>query len=201
MTDTAPDKPNRKAIIQGSLVIGLPLLAMAAAYLFFPANSQQKDDLLSWLGTTNHGTLIEPRKTITGEVFTTTTGKPWQVGGNSKWKLLVASNGACDEPCQQALYLTRQIHSLIPKRKNRLERAYISDQPASDSLLQLLTEAHASMPALVDSGAFKAQLIDSNVPHNCQGCYYLVAPNGELVLFYTPEHEYKKVIKDLKVLL
>ncbi|UTW44604.1 hypothetical protein KFE80_09375 [bacterium SCSIO 12696] len=200
MTEPMP-KTNRKAVLQGSLVIGLPLLAMALAYLFFPANSEQQKELLSWLGTTNHGTLIEPRQSIKGEVFTAASGETWQVGENSKWKLLVAANGPCDELCQQALYLTRQIHTLIPKRKNRLERAYISDQPASDSLLQLLQEAHAGMPALLDNGAFKARVAKTNAPQNCQGCYYLVAPNGELVLFYTPENEYKKVIKDLKVLL
>ena len=155
MTDS--EKPNRKAAVQGGLVIALPLIAVIAAYVFFPANSEQQKDLLDWLGTTNHGTLIEPKQTIEGEVFTTASGKAWQVGENTKWKLLVASNGPCDESCQQALYLTRQIHTLIPKRKNRLERAYISDQPASDSLLQLLKEAHTDIPALVDNGAFSEQ--------------------------------------------
>ncbi|MDM3870815.1 hypothetical protein QSV34_05550 [Porticoccus sp. W117] len=202
MTETTTNKSNRKAIIQGSLVIGLPLLAMAAAYLFFPANSQQKDDLLSWLGTTNHGTLVEPRVSIAGDTFSANDGQPWQVGANNKWKLMVATHGTCDDACQQALYLTRQIHKLIPKRINRLERFYISSQPASPDLQQLLESEHGNIPALLDSsGVFFDKIAQSNAPDDCQGCYYLIAPDGEMVLFYTPQHEYKKVIKDLKVLL
>ncbi|MCV6604791.1 MAG: hypothetical protein OIF34_05775 [Porticoccaceae bacterium] len=201
MTDSASNNTNRKALLQGSLVIGLPLLAMAAAYLFFPANPQQKDDLLSWLGTTNHGTLVEPRVSIAGDTFIASDGQSWQAGSNSKWKLIVASDGPCGEACQQALYLTRQIHKLIPKRVNRLERFYLGSQPASDELQTLLQEAQGGLPALTDNGSFFSKLAQSNAPQNCQGCYYLIAPDGEMVLFYTPQHEYKKVIKDLKVLL
>ena len=193
---------NKKSLLQGSLIVAMPLIAVAAAYIFFPDNQQQRDDLLSWLGTTNHGELIEPRQSIADMSFATADGKQWQAGDNSKWKLVVADNGNCGDPCQTALYLNRQTHKLIPKRLNRLERFYVSQQPLGQALQQRLAEEYPGVTVLLDSNGQLQQLLDlTNVPDQRNGFYYLIAPTGELVLFYTPDHEYKKVIKDLKVLL
>ena len=198
---------SKKSLLQGSLVVAMPLIAIAAAYFFFPNNQQQRDDLLSWLGTTNHGELVEPSQSIADLSFikqssATAEGGQWQVGGNHKWKLVVVDNGDCDAACQQALYLNRQTHKLIPKRTNHLERFYISTQLPGRAQQQRLMEEYPGVTALLDSNNQFQQLLDTtNVPGNRDGFYYLIAPNGELVLYYTPEHKYKRVIKDLKVLL
>lgn len=193
---------NKKALWQAGLIIALPVIAVVAGYLFFPSNEQQRDNLLSWLGTTNHGVLIEPVRTIADLTFATPSGENWQAGGNSKWKLAVVDNGNCDEPCQNALYLTRQIHKLIAKRANRVERLYISEQSLTGQQQQMMEKEYPATTVLLDrSHQFQQQLADTNVPDNRTGFFYLLDSRGQLVLFYTPEHEYKKVIKDLKVLL
>ena len=197
---------NNKSLLQGSLIVAMPLIAVAAAYFFFPSNQQQRDDLLSWLGTTNHGELVEPGQSIADVSFATADGRQWQIGKNHKWKLVVADSGECGDACQAALYLSRQIHKLIPKRINHLERLYISQQSPSQAQQQRLTEEYPGVIALLDSNDQFQQLLDlTNVrldnSANRDGFYYLIAPGGEMVLFYTPDHEYKQVIKDLKVLL
>lgn len=197
---TMTDK--NKALWQAGLIVALPAIAVAAAYLFFPGDQQQRDRLLSRLGATNHGVLIEPARTIARLGFTTVGGKGWQVGGNSKWKLVVASDGECGKPCQNALYLTRQIHKLLPRRSHRLERFYISQRPPSDRQQQLLAEQYPATRVLLDSAHhLQRQLAGTNVPANREGFFYLLDSRGRLVLFYSPQHEYKQVIKDLKVLL
>lgn len=185
------------------VIVGLPFLAMGLARLLFPTTENERDQLLDFLGTRNQGVLIETPTTIAEITLSTSDGTVWQASGeNGKWKLVVVGDADCDNACRQSLYLTRQIHRLLPKRSTRLERLYIGSGDPSPALAKWLKQEYPGMTVLRDAGLGIDGLLDhAGVPSQRSGLFYLLDPRGYLVMYYTPEHDYKQVIKDLKVLL
>lgn len=191
----------KKLPVQGLLIVFMPVLVIAAVYFIFPNTVSERDSLLSALGTTNHGQLVEPAVTIDGVVGTRENGDP-------KWQLMIVDDGSCQQRCQQALFITRQIHKLMPKRANRFERAFITTSTLNEEAKSLLAEQYPTVQTLENTdGQLQQLLASTNVPWQENGVIYLVDPRGYLVLYYLEEQhyqqqgDYKKIIKDLKVLL
>lgn len=49
-----------------------------AGFLLFPTTEEQRNSLLSSLGTTNHGEFVLPAVSIEGLTLEDTEGNPWQ---------------------------------------------------------------------------------------------------------------------------
>lgn len=181
------------------LVLLIPVAAVAASYWLLPNSDDQREQLLADMGTTNHGIWIKAQKGLADLPLTGLSANTWQ--DNGKWKLVIADNGDCVEPCQQALFISRQLHTLLAKRADRIERLYLSpDQPAAEQL-ERLNKQYPSVVALRDNGSFDQLMNDSNLPDQRDGFIYLADSKGNLVLYYPVGQDYKEIIKDLKVLL
>ncbi|WIO74247.1 hypothetical protein QP938_13235 [Porticoccaceae bacterium LTM1] len=181
------------------LVLLIPVAAVAASYWLLPRSDDQRDQLIADMGTTNFGTWIQAEQGLADLPLAGLSAGPWQ--DNGKWKLVIADNGDCGEPCQQALFITRQLHTLLAKRADRIERLYLSpDQPIAEQQ-QRLKEQYPSVLTVHDGGSFSELLNNSNIPDQRDGFIYLADSKGKLVLYYPAGQNYKEIIKDLKVLL
>lgn len=187
--------------LQAWLIIGIPVLGILLMYWALPDNQDDRDSLITTLGTTNHGTLIYPAIDASAAQWLGTDGTYLEFGGqNTRWKLIVLADGRCHDACQKSLYITAQIHKLIPKRMNRIERLYVSANALENDISAQLSAAYPGL--LVVEGAMTELLAaNGNVPLERDDVFYLMDSKGQIVMYYHSEHDYKKIIKDLKVLL
>lgn len=208
-------KTNNRMVLM--LVAGLPLTMILGATWLWYFVVHGNLDLVGSLGTSNQGSLVQPPRQIADVVLVQPDGSPYVYGSDEpRWTMLVPSaGGSCDSICENALYLTRQIHVALGKDFNRLRRVYasetipndtvlefqqLSDQrPAPPSFQQLLSEEHKGMQALVlPPGGFQ-QLFGEAAED--ASTWYLVDPSGWIMMSYNKDITYKDVISDLKFLL
>ena len=140
---------------------------------------------------------------------------PWS-NVDHQWTLLVTHQGdRCGAPCEQKLYLTRQIHLALGKEFPRVRRMLISDRAPSDTGMSvaelsdgkpapadfsaLLASEHGSVAvARMDVAAWPALFPETLTSEDV---WYLVDPAGWVMMTYDSADSYKDVISDLKFLL
>ena len=113
------------------------------------------------------------------------------------------------------MYVTRQIHVSLGKEYNRLRRVYVSDVPATDTVLDvprlsdghptpdkfaayLVKEHHGVQDLTLSSDSLQALFPELSAD---RGTWYLVDPEGWVMMSYSEHVAYKDVIADLKFLL
>lgn len=214
MTEAEQIRGNRLVLLT---IAGIPLTMILAATWLWYFVIEGDLDLVGALGTSNSGTLVQPPRQIDDQELREDTGALLQYGDfEPKWALVVPGAGAsCDQSCEQALYITRQIHIAIGKEFNRIRRLYLSevspgdsslgvatlsdDRPAPASFRELLETEHRGLKALtLSEGGYRALFAEHQVDAST---WYLVDPGGWIMMSYNSEIHYKDVISDLKFLL
>jgi hypothetical protein len=214
MSEAEQIRGNRLVLLT---IAGIPLTMILAATWLWYFVIQGDLDLVGALGTSNSGTLVQPPRQLDELEMREDTGALFKYSDfEPKWALVVPGQGAsCDESCEQALYVTRQIHIAIGKEFNRIRRLYLSEvpprdtsldvatlsdgRPAPDSFSKLLQTDHRGLKTLTlpeggSSTLFPEQRVDAST-------WYLVDPGGWIMMSYNSEIHYKDVISDLKFLL
>lgn len=152
--------------------------SVGAAYvLFFAAREGGV-----W-GTTNYGTFVTPPVTVAELTLSDDRGRQLTEGGT--WWLWVVSPGECGSACAQAVHQLRQLHVLLNKDADRVQRALVTPPDATPAVLD-------EYPRLEHLTGDLARL-DEGI--------YIVDPIGNLVLHYPLEDAGKPVLEDIKKLL
>ena len=92
----------------------------------------------------NHGELIQPTKALPDIPTRTLQGEAGQLTAlKGQWLLISVSSGACDERCQQHLYLQRQILTGLGRERDRTDWVWLIDDeaPVPPSIQPGLAEA------------------------------------------------------------
>lgn len=198
-----PDNSSSKVIF--SLIIGIPLLVIAFSSLLYQMANR---DVIS-LGTVNNGTLIQPPLDIAKLDPRHRNDETVQFNQpDSLWQFVVVGDGYCEQACEAMLYLTRQTHTALGKKMNRVGRMYLNTSPAySAELDQLLINEHEKLTSVfIDDEAYR----NSRLPLSDEARgFYVVDPKGWVMMFYElPDLEQetltstgKLIIKDMKRLL
>jgi hypothetical protein len=199
------------------LIAGIPVTMILGATWLWYFVVRGDLDLIGVLGTANRGTLIQPPRQIDDAQLLDQNGAVIRYPDlGRKWTMLIpAAGNRCDTICQDSLYLTRQLHVALGKDYNRLARLYLSDarvddteltvpelndqRPAPTSLAALLADEHRGLKALtVDPGDFARMFAEFR---SDPSTWYLVDPDGWIMMSYNSGVNYKEVIADLKFLL
>ena len=173
MTDAT--KKNRRLLLA---MFGIAFLTLGGSYLLF-YNAQ---DGGVW-GTTNKGAFVDPPLALMDLGLIDSGGQP-VTEGITWWLLLVAPEG-CIDACADASHQLRQLHVLLNKDADRLQRGLVTRQGVVPEVL----EDYPGMAHLTSESTALAEGI------------YIVDPIGNLVLFYPLEDAGKPVLTDLKKLL
>ena len=199
------------------LIAGIPVtVILVATWLwYFVVNGDL--DLVGMLGTANRGTLVQPPRQLDERELRDTNGRRFKYEDlEPRWTMLVPGAGAsCDEACEHSLYVTRQIHLAMGEGFIRLQRMYISESNAKDTELQVqeLSDHHPAPPDFAQYLAHEHQGLKTLTlargdyelllaEHGADpGTWYLVDPQGWIMMSYNGEVPYKDVIADLKFLL
>jgi hypothetical protein len=198
------------------LIAGIPVTIILVSTWLWYYVVQGNLDLVSMLGTSNNGTLVQPPRELEGKDLSEAGGLPFHYSElDPKWTFLIPGNAVCDVQCEKNLYLTRQIHTALGKGFNRIQRIYLSATPAADTAIgfpaqsdkrpapatfnEFVDVEHRGLKALkIDSAAFAALTAEFAADPTT---WYLVDPAGWVMMSYNGEVDYKGVISDMKFLL
>ena len=159
-----------------------PVVLAYAAYYLMPRDAR-----------VNYGTLLPTRPladiagvAIDGNRFSTNDLR-------GRWAMLYAAGGACEPPCEQALYASRQARTIQNAERERVRRVWlVSDDRVPDP--RLLGEHPDLVVARVSADALRT------LPEGGQRIY-LIDPHGNLVLAWPAQPDIKALANDLSRLL
>lgn len=198
MNDRNPRFTNHLQLL---LMVVILVATLLLGFYMMPRSPAEREQLLRELGTTNHGQLLIPPRSIAELHLQDSDGKPWSRPGPSpKWQLLIVSGDRCGESCQQLLYTTRQVHVRLGKYTSRLQRVYLglAGQLAPAELEALKKNHPYLQPVYADRETFMAWLgaLDSNLT-KLSGLALLVDPRGDAMMAYTTSHSGNEMLEDL----
>ena len=108
----------------------------------------------------------------------------------------MAGAGPCDAACKQWIVATRQVHVALYKQMGRVQRTWLTDQPAPDPapLLAIQPDLHT---AVTDSATARTAFDLSTSGHRV----YVVDPMGQIILRYAHDADPRGILKDMERLL
>ncbi len=178
------------------LIAGLPLTMILAATWLWVYVEQGDIDLVDILGTANRGELVAPPRAL-AEL-----GIPAPAVDNADWTILIPARNTCDRQCEHLLYYTRQIRTAMGKYTKRIRLGALVFDPALATELAARLEAeHPNLEFLYTPQSRWQQLMDDVESRDVAPGYYLVDPQGWIMMSYQPEADGKDVMADLKFLL
>ena len=176
-------RPNRSKLIVLLLIFFVPL---AIAFALYYGSSWRPT------GTTNHGQLLLPLRTVPQEVALL----------HGKWSLVVLADGQCDEDCRTALVLARQTRLALNQDSPRVTRVLLATGHCCDR--NYLDEAHPGLQTLdMDAvgAAAGAALLATFPATGLHDGLFIVDPLGNVVMRFGLHDTPKDLLTDLKKLL
>lgn len=95
-------------------------------------------------GRSSYGQLIEPQRDMPAWVAATADGKPQPLRAlQGQWLLVSVAGGGCAAPCENHLYLQRQLRESLGKDKERVDWVWLVDDaaPVREALQPALSQA------------------------------------------------------------
>lgn len=197
--DPAQRRSGRIRFLLLAAIFAAPVLGAYLFYFYLPE--------LQPTGRTNQGHLIVPAKPIEvtelrdmkGELF-----EPPLL--QEKWTLLQIGASDCREVCQRMLWNSRQVRTSLGRRMTRVQRVYVAtDRDNAEFLDDWFYQEHSDLQiAFTDHASaddFVAFFSARKAPADSSDYIYLIDPNGNWLMYYTPEDEPGGMLKDLKKLL
>lgn len=193
------------------LMIAMLAGVVVAGFLMFPKTEEQRNSLLSRLGTTNHGEFVLPPVPIVDLKLTGIDQSSWHFADQKiKWRMVIAGTGSCVEQCREMLYLTRQVHISLGKYSRRFERLYFAlGEDLTQEAAEYIKLNHPFLKVLkTDKYGFEAMLKETNAPLYVSGSSdhhtmraYLVDQKGLIMMSYTLANEGNEIIEDIEHLM
>jgi hypothetical protein len=145
-------------------------------------------------GRTNHGALLEPIVNVADRVPESTLFP----AAERRWLLIYRNTGECGEECLRSLYTIRQLRLMLGREMSRLDRVFLHGSDAPDTLSA--RQEYEGLIAVHEPGV--GDLLAAKTPAGLEpGGYYLVDPNGNLVMYFDPGLEPGDIVDDIKKLL
>ena len=132
-------------------------------------------------GRRNYGELIDPQRTLPALTVATPNGTPVPLASlKGQWLLVSVAGGVCDAPCQNHLYLQRQLRESLGKEKDRLDWVWLVNDNADipDALAPALQKATVLR---VDGAALNAWLAPAAGQQQADHLY-VVDPMGNWMM-------------------
>jgi cytochrome oxidase Cu insertion factor (SCO1/SenC/PrrC family) len=195
------DLQQRRGRRQLLLLAALFFVPLAIAFWLYYGGSGWRP-----VGGTNKGDLIDPAVPLPEVALARPDGNATAADFlRGKWTVAYLGDGACDERCRNALYLSRQTRIALNKDTDRVQRVFLATSPDIDARF-IATEHPDLQLALVGADAGSQTLLaaipalDGIAPSGA-GRLYLIDPLGNLVLSYAATAPDKALLTDIKKLL
>lgn len=184
-------------------IAGLPLLVMLAATLLFRATQDGDINLVETLGTGNRGDLLRPAQEVAKLDLRDLAGKPFSWPAGKHWTVVVATFDGCDNRCLETLMTTRQVHLALGRAEDRVRRLLLLiDAPMAAETAAVIAKEHPHISIATTSRAAVDALFSQQQKFGpASAAWYLVDPQGWMMMHYGANHIGKDLLTDLKHLL
>jgi len=197
VNDNLPRRGQRQLVLLAALFF-VPLAV--AFWLYYGPTSWRP------VGGTNKGDLVDPAVPLPAVALAKPDGTRTSTDFlQGKWTIAYLGDGACNERCREALYLSRQSRIALNKDMDRVQRVFLATGNCCDS--EFLAAEHPDLAVAVlgndaDSRALLAKIPAlGGVPPATAGRLYVIDPLGNLVLSYSAAAPDKALLTDVKKLL
>jgi cytochrome oxidase Cu insertion factor (SCO1/SenC/PrrC family) len=201
MNTPREDLQQRRGRRQLLLLAALFFVPLAIAFWLYYGGSGWRP-----VGGTNKGDLVDPAVPLPEVALLRPDGSTTATDFlRGKWTVAYLGDGACDERCRKALYLSRQTRIALNKDMDRVQRVFLATSPGIDG--QFMATEHPDLQlALVGADAGSQALLASfpaldGIAPAAAGRLYLIDPLGNLVLSYAAAAPDKALLTDVKKLL
>jgi hypothetical protein len=200
--NTTPDahqqRRGRRQLVILAAIFFVPLLV--AFWLYYGPGDWRPT------GGTNKGDLIDPAVPLPAVALARPDGtrtSPDFLRG--RWTIAYVGDGACDERCRKALYLSRQSRVALNKDMDRVQRVFLATGNCCDAAFMAAEHPDVSIAVLGDDADSQALLASfpelDGVGAASAGRSYVIDPLGNLVLSYSAAAPDKALLTDVKKLL
>jgi hypothetical protein len=186
MTDDGTSRSGRLQLGLIAAVFLGPLLL--AAWLYYGGAFMQPE------ARSNHGQLLEPILNLTD----TLPASELHQRQDGRWVLLFLAPGECGEDCRSGLYTIRQLRLMLGREMDRVARILLHADKALDTVF--LANEHQGLITLEDR-ALSELLITKKPDGLAAGGYYLIDPQGNLVMYFPSGLAPREIVADIKRLL
>lgn len=203
MNEQTENRGNWPIIIMIMILSGV----MVSGFLLYPRSEEARQNLLSSLGTTNHGEFVVPPSPLDILKMKDQEGNPWQIKDQKvKWRLVIPGKPACNEECQKLIHITRQVHISLGKYSRRLERIYLVEGDNIDPNSETVLEKHPFLKRIFTQDSLATILEKTNMAKviaapDAPLHAYLVDQNGLIMMTYTLANDGNEMIEDIKHLM
>jgi hypothetical protein len=151
-------------------------------------------------GRRNYGELIQPQRSLPAFTGVNAQGQAVPLTTlKDQWLLISVADSACDEACQQHLYLQRQLRETLGKEKDRLDWVWLRTGGAD--LADPLRQATAAAQVLQVDTTQLAEWLQPAPGQRLEDHLYLVDPLGNWMMRFPAQLDPKKAKSDLDRLL
>ena len=182
------------------LIVAIPAFVMVAATFVYKTGIGIPE------GTRNKGELIQPPIEIAAFKLILQDGHGFDYHSYSPgWSFVVVGGEECRESCRQILWKTRQVHAALGRKGRNISRYYLNaDERNSASLQKYLDTEHKGLMTLfAPKEALRLGLAHAGL--SLEGllgdAFFLVDPQGWVMMYYRATHSGKDILSDVKFLL
>lgn len=177
-----------------AFVIGLGLILR-------PTSEDGKLWWVDFLGTTNHGVLLNPPVQLPEDAFRSLDGEPWTALENETFKLVVMTSGACDSDCETMLHGVRQLHVRLNRDYDDVDRGWYA-LGIDTSKAKEYIEKEPGYEMLIPEYSLLSKFADTNLPPVEDGPILLMIDSLNLAMMsYDSTHTGSEILEDLEHLL
>ncbi len=180
---TSDNKIGRTKLVILIAIAFVPIFVAYTVFFNFP-------DLLPDM-TTNNGTLIQPPIQL----------EELGLEAEHKWVLLIPVGRTCDLTCEETLHMTRQIHIGLGKYTPRVQRVILTQGKMDTAFEALLASEHPGVSLVSIDGTRSLSELSRLAKGQLEQMVFVMDPNGNIMMYFTPEQVGKPMLKDLKHLL
>ncbi len=187
-----PTNRNRVKLLLLAGLFFAPMLIAIALY-FGPEDWKPS-------GSTAHGHLLTPARPIPALSFEQADGSAETLLG--QWTVMHLGVGPCLDDCRARLWQTRQMRSLLHRRRGRVQRAYLVHEAAEAvGLADELAAEHPRLKVLRLAPAQREEFQRWLGELTVREPVLLIDPLGNLLMYYGDELPLKGMLSDIKRLL
>jgi cytochrome oxidase Cu insertion factor (SCO1/SenC/PrrC family) len=201
MNTTDDDLRRRRGRRQLLILAAIFFVPLAVAFWLYYGGSGWRP-----VGGTNKGDLIEPAVPLPAVPLTRADGTRTAADFlRGSWTVAYLGDGACDERCRKALYLSRQTRIALNKDIDRVQRVFLATGGRVDAAF--LAAEHPDLTVVLIGADPDSQSLLALIPAiggvapAAAGRLYLVDPLGNLMLSYSATSPDKALLTDVKKLL
>lgn len=194
----SPEQNTKRSSWQLIAMLAVTVIPIVAAYFVYYTGIGVPDEGV------NQGTLVSGEARVQ-KLLESAQGDLPGFEANRQWRLLIPVPAACNQSCQDHLYLTRQVHIRLGDKADRVARFAIN--LGADEGAALLDKISAEHPKLkyfsVPEKMYSKWLAGTNIPADASEQHYvlLVDQVGNAMMYYDAENNGNEMLKDIKRVL